>query len=158
MTPIFLPSSKSGSHCQRSGVEEKRKGDCLCQPSLTPVHPLRLRQPLPLVSSLALLPSRPKKRHSPLPALSRGSRDGAGTSEGCLQGACPLPTPPPFRDATGWASRGGWQAQTGENTEGSKSVSSGNEIALRNNERATFPTFCVSVHSTARIVLAPGEI
>lgn len=149
---IFLPSSKSGSHFQMSGVEERRGRGCLCQvishpcasPLTAPTSPSGL---LP-----SLLPSRPKKHHSPLPALSRGSREGAGSSEGHLQGV------PPSRDATGWASRGGWQAQAGNNTEGSMSGFSGNVIAPRNNERATFPTFWVSVHSTAHIVLAPGEI
>ena len=43
-----------------------------------------------------------------------------------------------------------------ENTEGNESGFSGNEIAPCNNERATFLTFCVSVHSIAHIVLAPG--
>ena len=63
----------------------------------------------------------------------------------------------PARDATSWAPRKGCQARAGEeNTEGSKSGFSGNEIAPCNNEGATFLTFYVSVHSIVHIVLAPG--
>lgn len=75
-----------------------------------------------------------------------------------LRGVSDGHTPPP-KDATGWAPGRGRQAQAGEeDTEGSKSGFSGNEIAPCNNERATFLTFCVSVHSIAHIVLSPGEI
>lgn len=44
----------------------------------------------------------------------------------------------------------------GRRTQGSESCFSGNEIAPCNNEGAAFLTFCVSVHSIAHIVLAPG--
>lgn len=77
---------------------------------------------------------------------------------GVSKGHVPSLHPPPSGMQLAGLLEEAGRHRLGENTEGSKSVSSGNEIAPRNNERATFPTFCVSVHSTARIVLAPGEI
>ena len=117
---------------RRGGREAVPPSGISLHPSLTPTN-----------ASLHLAPllSFPQAPETP-------SAPPCPSSEGC-------PPPPPGMQLAGLLTRlagAGW----GGELRGQESGFSGNEIAPRNNERATFLTFCVSVHSIAHIVLAPG--
>ena len=145
LAPPSPPSSLSGfpPPCPLQSLatiargQEGRKGGgapsgISLHPSLTPTN-----------ASLHLAPllSFPQAPETP-------SAPPCPSSEGC-------PPPPPGMQLAGLLTRlagAGW----GGELRGQESGFSGNEIAPRNNERATFLTFCVSVHSIAHIVLAPG--